>query len=309
MKKENEQFTASVYIILVNWNNFSDTVECIDSLLIFPYEHRKIVLVDNASTDGSLRKIQDWLMERKFIDRITIIPLNHNIGFGGANNKGIQYSLENNADFILLLNNDTIVTDKFLRPMLKTALSDNKIGIVGGKIKFFYNKDRVWFSGGHIDFLRGAFYHREEDCTGQRESAFITGCLMLIPTSVLRKVGYFDENYFLNVEDIDLSCRVKDAGYKLVINCDSVIYHKISASIGGLYSLRNQYYFHRNRLYFFNSRLSGIKKYSFYIFQFFVAIPAWISIQVFHGRIGIVKTALKGCIDHLLGIRGKSTVV
>ncbi|HYA87065.1 MAG TPA: glycosyltransferase family 2 protein [Nitrospirota bacterium] len=310
-----------IFAILVNWNGFRDTIECLKSLFDKLQKDINIVILDNASSDGSLQNIEGWALENKVkydiivthadtytIQRhsLTIISLNSNLGFGTASNIGIRFAIFNNADYILLLNNDTLAKDDFLQSLMKTALSVPDAGIIGGLIRCYPNQGKVWFSGGHIDSRRGAFYHRVNDCADQRESDFITGCLMLIPVHVFQKVGYFDERYFLNVEDIEFSRRVKAAGYKIIVNCNAVIYHKVSATIGGLYSSRNQYYFHRNRMLFFSEQLSGIKKTLFFIFQFLLAIPAWMVIQCIKGNRQAVKGAILGYFDYFTGNYGKS---
>lgn len=204
-----------------------------------------------------------------------------------------------------MINNDTVTTEDFLDRLVETALTNRQIGILGCRINYYKEKSRVWFSGGKIDFLKGAFYHDENSRYGLRESDFITGCLMLIPSYVFKVAGFFDERYFLNVEDIDFSWRVKKAGYNLKVDCESVIYHKVSASIGGLYSMRNQYYFHRNRMIFFRKILPKYKFILFNSFQFLIAIPAWILIQLFYGRFTVIKAALIGYFDYLRGKTGK----
>lgn len=297
--------SPSVFIIIVNWNNCSDTVECIKSLLRTRYKNKKIIVIDNGSTDGSVEYLSEWIKDNRCGDLLTIIPLKENTGFGGANNKGIRHALENNADFILLINNDTVTTEDFLDELIKTAITNRRIGILGCRIHYYKDKSKVWFSGGKIDFLRGAFYHDEVLCSGLRESDFITGCLMHIPSSVFRIAGLFDETYFLNVEDIDFSWRVKKAGYVLMLDCDAIIYHKVSASIGGLYSAKNQNYFHRNRMIFFKKILPGYSYIIFIVFQFFIAIPVWCLIQSFNRRFGVIKSALRGYLDYLKGIGGK----
>lgn len=297
-----------VFILLVNWNNYNDTVECLKTLLKIRYKNKRIVILDNASTDDSLQKIRKWVDDRSESkdELLTIHSLNENLGFGGANNIGIKFALKQRADYVLLLNNDTVVTEDFLLSLVKTALNTIKTGIIGCKIKYFDNKDKIWFSGGYIDFFKGAFYHREDDCSGQRKSDFITGCLMLIPSEVIKKVGYFDESYFLNVEDIDFSCRVRDTGYALIVNCNVVIYHKVSSSIGGLFSLKHQYYFHRNRMLFFSKRLKGIRKILFFSFQFSIAVPIWIVIHLLKQRGQSIKGAIWGYFDYMKGHFGKS---
>ncbi|MBF0345573.1 MAG: glycosyltransferase family 2 protein [Nitrospirae bacterium] len=291
----------------MNWNGHTDTIECLQSLTMPRCSASSVIVVDNGSTDGSPAKIAQWVRDTAS-DFVEVITLESNKGFGVANNVGMERAFSGNSDYVLLLNNDTIVTEGFLSTMLGTFDTLDDAGIVGGLIRDYYNKDDVWFSGGQIDYIRGAFYHKHNACSGLQVSDFITGCLMLIPRHVYLKVGGFDDIYFLNVEDIDLSCRVQDAGFRLFVCCDAVIYHKISASIGGLYSQQNQYYFHRNRMLFFSRRLSGIGKRLFYGFQFLAAIPAWLGIQLLRRNFKAIIGALQGYYDFLrshTGIRGR----
>jgi GT2 family glycosyltransferase len=312
----------AVYIVLVNWNGWRDTLACLESLLSLLKEDVKIIILDNCSTDNSFNRIREWAREHSIhynlisetdtISRsknhnvLTLISLTSNRGFGGANNIGIKFAIDNGANYILLLNNDTIVQGDFLKKMLTYALAIPDAGIIGGHIRQFYDKDKVWFSGGKISYVRGAFYHREDYCTGIRDTDFISGCLMLIPVPVFKKVGLFDERYFLNVEDIDFSTRMKDAGLRLIIACDAIIYHKVSASIGGLDSAKNQYYFHRNRMFFFCKRLIGIKKVLFIVVQIILAIPVWTTIQLLKRNYKAIQGAFLGYLDFVTNNLGES---
>ncbi len=311
-----------VFIILVNWNGLLDTIGCLESLIGKQGIVVNVIVLDNASIDSSVQGIVEWARERKIEyceisdihasnpayqkKKLLLISLSSNLGFAGANNIGIQFALNNEADYILLLNNDTVVKPGFLIKLLTTAAIVPDAGIVGGLIRHYGDKHKVWFSGGYISKIRGAFYHEDDECSGQRESGFISGCLMLIPAGIFHKVGFFDENYFLNVEDVDFSLRVREAGYRLIVNCDAEIYHKVSSSIGGLYSSMNQYYFHRNRMLFFSKQLRGFKKIVFFTFQFIFAIPAWLVIQLVKGNMESVKGAILGYADYFRGNFGKS---
>jgi len=317
------QKKPQICLIIVNWNNYEDTIACLESVIVSSNKN-KIVVTDNGSHDSSVKKISQWASERKIKYQIvscyhetdisigsddvilTLISLKENRGFAAANNEGIRFAVRQNADFVLLLNNDTVIKKDLFLKLSKTIHDVKNAGIIGCKIRHFKAADRIWFSGGHIDFIRGTFYHREDDCIDERDTDFVTGCLMLIPTNIFKTVGYFDERYFLNVEDIDFSYRVKSAGYRLVINCNAEIYHKVSSTIGGLHSSRNQYYFHRNRLIYFNKQLTGFWKILFNLFQVLFAIPTWIVIQLVRGNTQSIKGALFGYLDYLKGNFGKS---
>ncbi|MFH1359471.1 MAG: glycosyltransferase family 2 protein [Candidatus Omnitrophota bacterium] len=302
MTQENKK----VYIVIVNWNNALVTIECLRSLENVSYPNKEIHLIDNGSSDDSLRILEDYRQQSPIKDILTLISLKENLGFAGGNNVGIKMALERGAEYVLLLNNDTIVTPDFLTQLVQSAQTIQNLGILGTKINHYPDKDIIWFSRGKIDYFRGAFYHINKERKNLVDSDFITGCLMFIPASVLQDVNLFDERYFLNAEDVDLSQRIKKAGYKLVVNQDAVIYHQFSASMGGIHSKRNQYYFHRNRMLFFSKNLFGLKKYLFFCFQFILAIPAWLCIQFIQGHFVSIQGAWLGYVDYFKGRFGRS---
>jgi len=307
-----------VVTIIVNWNAPEDTVACLDSLINHE-ECNEIVLIDNGSGDDSVAIFIAWAAKKELSFKVvstlagfntsvgavlTLLPLQENLGFGVANNLGMEYALRTGADYVLILNNDTVVTPGFLRQLLNTAIRNDRLGIIGCTIRYFDHPDQVWFSGGKIDAFRGAFYHEHNICNGIINTDFVTGCLMLIPCYVLQEIGLFDERFFLNVEDIELSSRISAAGYKLLVDCNTVIFHKVSVSIGGLYSFKNQYYFHRNRFIYFNDRLRGWKKLFFWLLQFGLLIPLWFFYQLINGRISAIDGAVRGYVDLLCGKTG-----
>lgn len=308
-----------VVIIVVNWNTPEVTIACLESLFNH-IRYPEILVFDNGSTDDSVKKITNWafrnnisfesLEDIKDIDapinaNLILVTLHENYGFGVANNLGMEYSLNAGADYVLLINNDTEVKSNFLDNLLKTAINYDSLGILGCKIYYYNDPDRVWYAGGKIDKFRGAFYHSHEECSGIRKTDFVTGCLMLIPCNVLKNIGFFDDRFFLNVEDVDLSTRIKKAGYDLLVDCSVSILHKVSASIGGNYSLKNQYYFHRNRLIYFKDNFGLLDRFIFYSCQFIVFIPMWILLQFINLRFEAIKGAILGYWDFIGKRSGK----
>lgn len=234
-----------VYIILVNYNGFSDTLECIESIRNITYKNYKIIVVDNKSTDEPEKE------QLLFLRANTIyIQSESNLGFSGGNNIGIRYAKENNADYVLLLNNDTTVESDFLTKLVVAAKEKEDKGVFGCKIKYYWNKEQIWFDGGTFDFKTAntSHYHTRVSNGAIEEVTFLTGCLMLIPMEVLNGVGMLDETYFLYAEDTDYCCRVMEANYKLYYCPEAVIYHKEGASTGKTSELK-QYYVERNGLY------------------------------------------------------------
>lgn len=312
-----------VYVLIINYNGFLDTINCLESLNKIRYRNLKIIVIDNASANDSVMRIVSWLelcgKSFDIIDinkrvsslnaAITLIRSKINYGFGGANNIGIQMALDHKIPYVLLLNNDTIVDEHFLDYLLKTMCSANSIGMVGGKIFYMEERNRIWYCGGWIDYKRGAAYHMLRDKNENFETTLVTGCLALLNVAAIRDVGLFDERFFLNVEDWDLSYRMRTAGWRLIVAPQAVVYHKISASIGGPHSLRNQYYFHRNRLLFFDKHLNPFNKLIFFFAQAAIIIPAWLVKQTFRGRFSEIKAFFLGTRDFFHGKFGKSASV
>jgi len=208
-----------VSIIVLNYNGKDFIKKTLMSVFNLNYPNFETILVDNASTDGSLE------MLRGFFPNLLIIKNNVNKGFSGGNNEGIKYVLERKADFILLLNYDTEVEKSFLTNLIFSAQKSEKIGLVS-PIIFSKNSSKIWFSGGKIDWMRMKTIHEREKRTHDyAKSDYLTGCSLLIKTEVFKKIGLLDEDYFLYWEDADFSVRAKKAGYDLVVSSKSRIFH------------------------------------------------------------------------------------
>ena len=247
-----------VSVILLNWNGAEFTIPCVESLHVQSYANLETIVVDNGSTDNSRS-----LLEEKFGKSITLVPLEKNRGFTGGNNVGIELALRGGAEYVLVLNNDTIAHIDFVRELVRLAESDKHIGVVTGKIFYYDEKDVLWFAGGVIRRGLLAFKHRgllERD-SGKydtaAESQFVTGCCMLVRREVFEKIGLFDDRFFIYCEDADFCLRVLERGYALVYTPRALLWHKESASMrkntlragGGTVSPMQYYLSTRNRLF------------------------------------------------------------
>jgi GT2 family glycosyltransferase len=290
--------SPKVIIVILNWNNAPDTLACLDSLKN-NVAGGEVLIIDNGSADGSGELIRQWIQKENLGGQMEVIPLLQNKGFAGGNNEGIKEALKREAAYVLLLNNDTLVPSDALKRLFDSAAGLESLGVLGCKIRDFSDEE-ILFNGGYFDLLRGAVYHEMTDSPGIKDTGFVTGCLMLIPTDVLKKVGTFDERFFLNAEDWDLCWRIKKLGYRLMVNSDVTIRHKGGSSQGGRYSALYQYYFHRNRMLFFEKNLSLPAKMFFFSFQFLLAIPLWMIWQIAFGRLSVVKAAFLGYRDYSL---------
>jgi GT2 family glycosyltransferase len=215
-----------VSIIILNWNSYDVTLECLLSLRRIDYPNLEIVLVDNGSVDDSPARLLENVPEIRLIKNAT------NLGFAGGCNVGMRDAFHRGTDYVLLLNNDTIVAPDFLSQLVRVAESDEKIGAVSPKILFFDHPDRLNYAGGEHRLWRlfpKVFGLRQLD-DGKydmtREVSFLTGCAFLIKAEVVRQIGVLEEVYFHFYEDIEWSLRVLKAGYKAMYVPPSVIWHK-----------------------------------------------------------------------------------
>ncbi|BCZ47099.1 glycosyl transferase [Clostridium gelidum] len=252
-----------IYIIVINYNGYKDTIECVESLKKINYKNYKIIIVDNASTNNSIMYIKQSLKD------CFIIELKENLGFASGNNAGIEYAIKNGGEYVLLLNNDTIVESNFLENMIESFSDNRDIGIVGSKIMYYFNKNIIWYGGGNFNWFKFIPTHygmRELDkgqCDEQLEMDFMTGCCMLIKKEVFEKVGLLSEEYFMYFEDADFCIKVKEAGYKIWYNPKAVIYHKVGSSGGGEESDFLIKWSTRNRILFMKKYKNKVNKLNF----------------------------------------------
>jgi len=243
------QSNPKIAIVILNWNGYGDTSECIISLQKTTYYNYQIVVVDNGSIQD------DYLLLKKNFPEIEVVRSESNLGFTGGNNLGIAYAMKMHPDYFLLLNNDTIVEPNFIQPLLDVFENEKIAGIVAPQINYFYEPEKIWTAGGKISRLKGSGFDYSNQIYNSTKSniryvTFVSGCCMLIKKEVLEKIGLFDENFFLYIEDADLCCRATKSGYKIVVNNHSKIFHKVSRSTKESFSLIPLYYATRNRLYF-----------------------------------------------------------
>lgn len=251
----------NVSIVIVNWNGKKDTIACLESIRTMNNSAAIVdtIVVDNGSTNDSIdaiKKAHPWAR---------MLSLSDNLGFTGGNNMGIRDALAHNADYVWLLNNDTIVDQDALS--LLNVFEDESVGIAGSKIYFQagheYHKNRyakkeqgkvLWYAGGHIDWANMYASHRgvDEIDVGQYETAedtsFVTGCSCMISRKVIETVGFLDEKYYLYLEDLDYCLRIKRAQFRLVYYPSSVVWHANAGSSGGAGNTLHEYYMTRNRL-------------------------------------------------------------
>ncbi|NCN24420.1 MAG: glycosyltransferase family 2 protein [Candidatus Pacebacteria bacterium CG10_big_fil_rev_8_21_14_0_10_42_12] len=256
-----------ISILIVNYNNHKRTNLCLRSLesISHPSFSYTVLIVDNGSQE--IYSLPREFNRKKF----QVVRSDANLGFTGGNNLGLHTAIEKfNSDYVVLLNNDTLVDPNFLETLFQAAEDDPSVGLVSPKIYFTKNMEFhsesykrnelgnvLWYAGGSIDWEHLAAFHRGVDeidrgqFANQTESDFATGCCVLIRREILEKVGYLDKKYFLYLEDVDLSIRARLFGYSIRYCDKAVIWHDNAGSSGGSGSNFHIYYQLRNRLYFF----------------------------------------------------------
>ncbi|NQV41140.1 MAG: glycosyltransferase family 2 protein [Candidatus Marinimicrobia bacterium] len=223
----------SICILVLNWNGAEDTIECIQSLKKVTYPKAEMVVIDNGSTDDSVRRIQTQFSDVK------IIELESNLFYGGGNNAGLEWAHQHGFDYVIFLNNDTTVEPGFLEPLLAGFDYSQGVGIVAPLMCYSAAPELIWYGGGKINLWTGVVEHqhiRKKVSTLEEKSKttdYITGCCLMMPTNLASELGGFDLSFQMYGEDVDLSLRTRASGYKLVFVPESKIYHKVSASVGG----------------------------------------------------------------------------
>lgn len=258
---------SSVAIILLNWNGFDFTKACIESLRKISYPNFQVILVDNGSTDDSIKRLTELFPEVIFLTSAV------NLGFTGGNNLGIRHALRNDFEFILLLNNDTLVEEDFLEPMVGHLLATPSCAAVQPLIYFVYDKEKLWNAGGNYWKWWGnsETSYVIQDVDQPYSTDWITGCAILLKTSAIEEVGLLDDAYFAYYEDVDWSLRLRKTGMTLAVVPKSKIYHVAGASSTS--KTRGKEGFLDPRVHYLNVRnqLFQLRKYALFPY----ALTAW----------------------------------
>jgi hypothetical protein len=248
-----------VAIVILNWNGLADTLECLDSLQKIVYPNYVIAVIDNGSKSNDAE-----IIKKKFGDFVFVIKEEKNLGFTGGCNEGIRWALRSWANYILLLNNDTVVDSNFLKELVKVAQKDVQIGIVGPKILCYEQPNIIVVAGGRINFWTGdtPLIAKNEIDDGRfdynEEVDFISGAALLIKEETIRRIGLLNELYFAYYEDPEWCTKARKAGFKVVYVSKAKIWHKEDTHMRGPSEL-STYYMTRNRFIFMKRNASGLQ--------------------------------------------------
>lgn len=215
-------------IIIVNWNGTDDTVECLASI---PSAQSNDVTLDVIVVDNG-SKIDPTNPIRVAYPQAKLIRLDRNLGFAAGCNIGIKKAIERDADFILLLNNDTVIQPGLFETLVRSVGVDAKIGIVGPLIYATDGKG-IDFAGAEINFALGKFKHLQHEREAKErsyETDYVSGCCMMISRTVIEQAGLLDEKLFAYFEDVDLCVRAREAEFRIAYVPNASVLHKGSAS-------------------------------------------------------------------------------
>lgn len=218
---------TGIWVVIPNWNGADYILDCLKSLHAQTQKHI-VVVVDNGSVDNSVDLIE------KSYPQTVILRNKTNLGFAGGVNVGLKHAIKNGAEYVALFNNDAVADKNWLEYLVKTALANKEAGIITGK--FLQSDGNTFDSTGECYSIWGVPSARDRGLAdkGQRENEeFVfgaTGGASLYRVSALNEVGLFDENYFAYYEDVDISFRAQQAGWRVMYQPKAVAYHKISAT-------------------------------------------------------------------------------
>jgi GT2 family glycosyltransferase len=240
--------TPRVAVLVLNWNGCEETLGCLATLVKQEFASSELIVIDNGSVDDSRASIV------RHYPGVKLLSTGSNLGFAGGNNVGLRHVLgSDSADYILILNNDTLAPRNFIASLVETALANGKRSIVAPLILDNGTPPRVWYNGARWDPTTCTFEVDSKTYGSgplQSETQIATGCALFAPVEAFREVGLFDERLFLMHEESDWCFRASRIGYKLYVTQRTSLTHLVSVSFGGAGSALQRYFDVRNRLYF-----------------------------------------------------------
>jgi hypothetical protein len=291
-----------VSIVIQTHNRIGKLVNLLDSIRKVNYPNFEIILVDNASDDGTVDIV------RKKFPEVKVIVSKKNLGHFSGANLGFK---EAKGEYIFNIDDDNVVDKEVLGELVKCAQSDSKIGLLGPKMYYLSDPKKIWFAGTSINYLTGKTKYRGigEVDRGQFDKIIETDHIpnaIFIKRKVIDKIGYYSEDYKMTFGESDFAVRARKAGYKVVYCPKAIVWHDTKLPESG--TLRGKigfdtpyraYYLARNRLIFMDRHVSRI---CFMLFLFFVPFLTiyYISIFLRYRRIDMLVSYFKGLLDGLV---------
>ncbi len=264
-----------VSVTILNWNGLDDTVRCLESVKGQVYKNLRILVVDNGSNDDEASEIK-----RQF-PSVHLIRNSQNLGFTGGHNQGMEAALEVKADYVLVLNNDVVLTPDSIEKLVAFYEVTPDAGMISPLI-LYSDRERLWFGGGRVAMGMIRHTHKGDKVASLDlpkapfKTDYVPGTAMLVSTKLIREIGKLDNRYFAYYEDLDWCQRAETHGYYAYIVPEAVVYHKKSGSTskGGhrRFTKIPSYYLGRNA-FLLASEYGRFKKFWYTLVQVFVKLP------------------------------------
>lgn len=240
--------SQKVFINILNWNKPIDTIECLESCKKIRYDNYEVVLIDNHSSDNSVK-----LFEERFPE-ITLLKNSRNLGYAGGNNVGIRYALERGTEYVLILNNDIVVEPNILDELVSAMNRSLRAGMAAPKVLYYHDRTLINSLGTSVDWLR--LRPRLGECQQRDNGRFseiverdvLVGCALFVRRETIERIGLIDEKFFIFHEDADWCYRNLKSGFRNIVVPQAVVYHKGSGTMREFSELTH-YYSIRNFLY------------------------------------------------------------
>jgi GT2 family glycosyltransferase len=280
-----------VWIVIPTWNRCEDLLACLASVEELDYVNKKVVIVDNASTDGTATAVSNHFLQ------VDLIPLEKNLGAAAASNVGFDYALPKGADFVLRLDSDTILAPDFLNHLVQAAQKDEKIGIVVGKIYYHADPQRIWSLGARrtswlyttTELGRDQFDAPAYEQPVAIDYAWSTG--MLLSRRALELTHGFDPDFFVYYEEMDLSQRIREVDLQIWCVPTAVMWHKVGELSRSPWVAYN---WARGKMLFFRKHSRGIHRLILILYAYAYALFRFIRPKQGAGNRGPLTAALSG---------------
>jgi len=291
------------FAVVVNWNGGDDCLSCVDSLLEQGLGAQRIVLVDNASTDGSPERVAERWPD------VVLLRQGENLGYGDGTNVGLRWALGAGARRLLLVNNDLVFAGSDSVARLAALLdSDPGIGVVGPRIVYRDEPERIWAAGGRMTWRRNLsnlLGHRRPDgprWSVRRDVDYVPGCALLVRRDVLERVGLLEGDYFAYHEDVEFCLQVRAAGWRVVVEGEVLALHGAHASTGGGYNPRRKYMMGVNTVRFLRRHGTPWRWAQFLVFDV-LSLPFVWCWRALHGEGAAVRAKARGMLEGWRGGR------
>lgn len=278
-----------IAVIIVAWNGYDNTQECIESVINQQLVNTNIFLVDNGSKVEPLRNLT------LSYPRINYIFSEKNLGFAAGYNLGLRTAMVTKADYYLIINNDTRADSLMLHELI-TSISDESVGLVAPVIYYYDAPGQVWSSGGFMNkvlMMPLDSHSQNTPIVSPTERTFLSGCCYLIKRNLLEQVGLFDERFFLYFEDLDYCRRVNETEWKMEVVPSAKLYHKVSQSSGGQFSENERFYYAMSSGTYFRKHWNYGNAIPIIIFRLGSAVVTTVKL-LSQGKFCVLKCYLKG---------------